>query len=433
MLNGVRRFAYASIGDPYARLLSGIALERIGRSEDALAELEAGLAGLAPEDAERIRDPGPLLDSLSAEHFAGLRWEARVRAEASFWRALDPLLSTEVNERLVAHLAHSAYAHLRLGGSHTDAGEVWVRYGEPLSIRAVGAGTELRTELWDYGGGPAVTFRKLATSSMRDLTSEARAYLEDLRATRPHSYGTGGREVSALTAAVSRFRGPSSATEFEVVTRVPEPLISGTDTVEFALIQLDGNGERVASRRRRVVPGATLPARFWVHERESELAVEIYNPILARGATLRVPVGRDAGSVGPTASDLQLVAAVARPEREVVRGASWILPLSDRRMDAPEVGVLFELYDLPGAGPYRLRLELVPVAGGAARPIEFRPAGHARFGWSFARAPWPGPTRSTEYVTMRLEGVSSGNYLLRAIAELPDGRAIVSERWVERK
>ena len=271
------------------------------------------------------------------------------------------------------------------------------------------------------------------TSSMRDLTSEARAYLEDLRATRPHSYGTGDREVSALTAAVSRFRGPSSATEFEVVTRVPEPLISGTDTVEVALIQLDGNGERVASRRRRVVPGATLPARFWVHERESELAVEIYNPILARGATLRVPVGRDAGSVGPTASDLQLVAAVARPEREVVRGASWILPLSDRRMDAPEVGVLFELYDLPGAGPYRLRLELVPVAGGAARPIEFRPAGHARFGWSFARAPWPGPTRSTEYVTMRLEGVSSGNYLLRAIAELPDGRAIVSERWVERK
>jgi len=34
---------------------------------------------------------------------------------------------------------------------------------------------------------------------------------------------------------------------------------------------------------------------------------------------------------------------------------------------------------------------------------------------------------------MRLEGVSSGNYLLRAIAEFPDGRAIVSERRVERK
>ena len=34
---------------------------------------------------------------------------------------------------------------------------------------------------------------------------------------------------------------------------------------------------------------------------------------------------------------------------------------------------------------------------------------------------------------MRLEGVSSGNCLLRAIAELPDGGAIVSERWVEGK
>ena len=82
MLATARRFAYASRGHPYARLLSGLALQRIGRSEDALQELEAGLAGLSVEVADRIRDIRPLLDADAAERFAELDGEARARRSA---------------------------------------------------------------------------------------------------------------------------------------------------------------------------------------------------------------------------------------------------------------------------------------------------------------------------------------------------------------
>ena len=77
LLQRARRFAYVSGGHPYARLLSGVALERIGRSEDALSELEAGLQGLTQEEAARIRDVRPLLAPGTAELFWSLEREDR--------------------------------------------------------------------------------------------------------------------------------------------------------------------------------------------------------------------------------------------------------------------------------------------------------------------------------------------------------------------
>jgi protein TonB len=304
LLNSARRFAYASRGHPYARLLTGLALHRIGRSEDALAELEAGLAGVSPEEADRIRDISPLLEAGAAERFTAPRGDARARAEASFWAPLDPLVSTPVNERRVAHLARSVYAHLRLGGGATDAGNLWIRYGEPLRVRALGEGTELRTELWEYGQGPAVTLRRAASASTLELTPEGRAYLSDLRASRPHAYGAGGRTVDPLAAEVRRARGESGRIELEVETRVPEALVSGTDTLVLALVQLDADGERVAQRRVPIVPGARpTTVRLTADGQARQLALEIFNPSLGRAAAVRVSVGDDTEPVdGSSAS-----------------------------------------------------------------------------------------------------------------------------------
>ena len=117
-----------------------------------------------------------LLDPDAAQRLGSLAPAVRSQAEDEFWLTQDPLRSTPVNERLVSHLARSAYAYLRLGGSQTDAGGVWVRYGEPLRVRAVGEGTALRTEFWDYGTGPAVMFRRPATSTVHSPpSSQARS------------------------------------------------------------------------------------------------------------------------------------------------------------------------------------------------------------------------------------------------------------------
>lgn len=290
LLQRARRFAYVSGGHPYARLLSGVALERIGRSEDALSELEAGLQGLTQEEAARIRDVRPLLAPGTAELFWSLEGEDREYAEERFWMPLDPLVSTPVNERFVTHLARAVYAHLRLGGGTTDAGGLWIRYGRPLVVRAVGEGTELRTELWEYGQGPAFTLRRAASAAARELTPEGRAYLSDLRASRPHDTGDGGRVVDPLPADVRRLDGDGGEVKIELATRLPDALVSGDDTLVLVVVQLDRSGERVARRRLRIAPNEDVVVLFDAEEDATELAVEVFNPSLARAAAARFAV-----------------------------------------------------------------------------------------------------------------------------------------------
>ena len=290
LLQTARRFAYVSGGHPYARLLSGVALERIGRSEDALAELEAGLQGLTREEAARIRDVRPLLAQGTAELFWSLEGEDREHAEERFWAPLDPLVSTPVNERLVTHLARSVYAHMRLGGSETDAGALWIRYGKPLVVRAVGEGTELRTELWRYGEGPAFTLRRAAGSATSELTPEGRAYLSDLRATRPHDTGRDGRVVDPLAVDVRRLDVDGGEATIEVATRLPDTLASGDDTLVLVVVQLDRSRERVAQRRVRIASNEDVVVRVDADEDATELAVEVFNPSLARAAAARFSI-----------------------------------------------------------------------------------------------------------------------------------------------
>jgi GWxTD domain-containing protein len=247
LLNGARRFGLASGGHPYARLLAGLALHQMARAEDAAREFEAGLAGLSPEEEARVRDITPLLEPEKARRFETMTSAERARVEAELWAPRDPILSTDVNERMVAHFARSVYAHLRLGGSRTDAGDVWVRYGAPLRMWAVGEGTPLRTELWDFGQGPAVTFRRPAASGALDLTPESRAYLADLRTMLPHAQGTVGRVAQPLVAEVARFRSASGALEAGRGHARPRPVRSGRD--------------RRGSRSCRSEPGASASRR----------------------------------------------------------------------------------------------------------------------------------------------------------------------------
>jgi TonB family protein len=433
LLNGARRFGIASGGHPYARLLGGLALHWMGRAEDAARELEAGLAGLSAEEEARLRDITPLLDPEKARRFESMTSAERARVESELWAPRDPIASTDVNERMVAHLARSVYAHLRLGGSQTDAGDVWVRYGAPLRIRAVGDGTPLRTELWDYGQGPAMTFRRPAASAALELTPEASAYLADLRTMLPHAQGSIGRVAAPLVAEVARFRSASGAVQADVVTRVPEIFGAAGTPVDVALVQVGPRGERIAIDRERASVGNVLRLRADARPGARELAVEMLSPTLDRAVAVRVPFDRAARGADARVSDLQLTNAVARTRREVARDSRGIAPMPDAELAGDEVGALFELYDLAGAPAYQLRVELVPSEGGQTIPVEIRPAGETRFAPSFTRARWPEAGPVTEYLTVRLTDVAPGAYTLRAVVELGADEKIVTERTVERR
>lgn len=451
VLNGARDFLRASRGHPYGFLLSGLALQRMGRSEEAERDFRYALRSLPPEIRTRLQDVRSLLTPRQREVLANLPEPAREAWVARFWRTLDPILSTEVNERRVEHLARAAYALLRFGATDTDSGEVWMRYGRPEAVRVVGDGDGARTEFWDYGSGPDVTFRASADAPHLALTPEGRSYVDELAGVFPHRYGSGSRLVYALPAQVARFRGRDRGTlEIDVFTRVPPLLATGAgDTLEVGAYVLGADGIPLGATRRRIqaVEGpVTLAAPAGAEA--AAVAVELYHAGSGRAVSVRRNLGLSQGEVATATavgiSDLLLTPLGgggsgegrthrAKPE-DVRRRAPWMAPYRSAPIRAGEgVGAYFELYGLGRSASYRLRAEVLPADGGPARPVTLRPAGEDGFRTEWARtAPAPGPVR--EFVDVALGDVPSGRGILRVFAELPEqGRTLTAEREIIRR
>jgi TonB family protein len=147
LLGDARTFAWNSGGHPVGLLLGGVALLELDRSEEASAYLEAAVL--------RLGDDGRSIHEVSRR-----------------------LALTETGLAPVEHLARAAYAYALFGGLFDDAAEVWVRFGRPDSVHIVEDGSGTRTEFWDYGSGPDITFVRRASSVALELTPEGRAYVD---------------------------------------------------------------------------------------------------------------------------------------------------------------------------------------------------------------------------------------------------------------
>jgi len=438
-LDGARRFVRASAGHPYGLLIGGIALQRLGRSEEAEGQFTLALRGLPEAEAEGLLDLALLLDrGLLSEyrHTSGVErrdWERR------FWSPLDPILNTEVNERGVEHTARAAYAHLRFGDAHGDPAEVWIRYGRPTEVRVIGETPGLRTEFWDYGAGPDITFSRLGSSDAMDLTPEGRAYVDDLREVFPHRYGTSSRMVYTLPGQVSRFRSAESGTlEFEIQTTVPAVLATGpTDTLDLGVFFIgpDGEKEEVTSRRVRAQE-TPVAIRIPVTRPEGTVAVELFNRSTNQASALRWPVVAIEESDGVSLSDVLVVAAAAPSADDVFRSADWIMTLAlDEPLEVDAVGAYFEIYPVltRGLASYTLRVEVRDRDTGAVTVVPIRPAGEEGFQTSWERRPTAdGPTH--EYLTVALADVAAGRLTLRVLMSITDSETLLlAERDLERR
>lgn len=435
MLENAQYFLAGSNGHPYAQLLIGMALHRLGRSQDASVRFHQALAQLPPAQVDQLVDVTPLLEPEAAERYARLEGPAKERATRAFWEPLDPLLTTVVNEREVEHLARAAYALLRFGTPDSDAGRVWIRYGAPDRTFAVGDGSDQRTEFWDYGPGPDLTFRRPSTSDRLKVTSETRTYLENLRGVFPHRYAPSASEVLPLVGQRARFRDEDgSGMELEIHTRVPEDLVHPlADSLDLGVFLLSSEGERWIVDRRHI-PAAPEPLhlRVPIQPNANRAVVEIYDPVTGRAAALRTPVSAEeltAGDETVGMSDLLLVEA-ASPFHEggLRRTASWVRPRTRpgiRRTD--QVGVFFEVYDLPrGTLHYFLRVVLEDLDTGERRPLSFKPVGEIEFRsmWERTRR---NPGRIGEYMTLEMDDLKPGSYLLRVEVSAPD-QNVTAER-----
>lgn len=412
LLEGASRFGWASQGHPSALLLEGLALHRLGRSEEAASRFQEALAGLGPEEASAFRRLDRLIPELASE-------------DGADWRRLDPILSTEVNERAVEHMARAAYAFLRFGSLEADAARVWVRYGHPRAIRAFGAGPGLRLEFWDYGEGPDLAFHRPTSSQNGALTTEAETYLEELVSFFPHWYGNRARPLYALPAQLARFQGiRRGSSEVRVRFRIPAEFRAGNpDALDVNLFLVDGTGVPVESLDWTVDPGqpeVDLLAPLGPGIRG--LVVELYDPAAGLAAAARADL-----STAPDATSDLLLLEAASPSREEIRHMAEGLDALASVENVPDLlGVYAEFYDLPPGTVYDLRFELVDEEAGTRMPLEFRPAGQTLFGGSWTRRT-PDAGVAGEFATLDLRSVGKGTYTLRMIARTDTG----GERVVE--
>ncbi|MDP2956744.1 MAG: energy transducer TonB [Longimicrobiales bacterium] len=438
LLAGAQRFLGASGGDPHGHLMAGLALQRLSRSEEAEASFREALQALPPEEAAQVEDVAPLLLEPQASEYRQLSMAQKAEWRRAFWGPLDPILATPVNERAVEHLARTSYAFLRFESIRSDPAEVWVRYGQPDAIRAFDEGPGVRTELWDFGPGPDLTFRRLAASSTPVLTTEGRSYLDEVRQLVPHRYGNASRVVYALPTQVGRFRGADQATsEVEMFTRVPVLLATGqTDSLDVCLVLLGQDRDTLSLTVSRVpaVEG-DVSLKATARADVAGMVVEVYSSRIGQAAALRRTVPPLAAASGATMSDLVLTAPASPRVGEVKRGGGWMEPLAlDRPIQTHAIGAYVELYGVrPIASWYRLRAELQDRATGDLRDLPIQPAGESGFRSTWDRRPADG-TVTPEFLSIWMGDVPPGRYLLRVVADVPDaGAPLTAEQAIDRR
>jgi TonB family protein len=438
VLDGAQRFIRSSRGHPYGLLISGLALQRLSRSEEADGQFKMALRVMAPSEASDLEDIRLLLGG-EDEAYAAVSGDERKRWVDAFWAPLDPILSTSVNERRVEHVARAAYAILRFGGALTEPGEVWVRYGRPDEVRVFRENSGLRTEFWDYGNGPDITFRRIASSEDMSLTQESRAYLTDLLRVLPHRYGGRSRTVFSLPGQMSRFRGDVPGQfELEIHTEVPQALTTiETDTLEVGVFLISAEGERVGSTIRKI-PARPAPLSFRapIAAGVSSIVVEVFNRRVGQAAAFRRGVAAlIPGEGGATISDLLLVEPTWPSGGDLDRRESWVTPETlARPLERDAFGVMFELYDVAeSTSGYQIRVELVDRDTGRTRTLPSRPAGAEGFRTAWNRSvELDGPTR--DFVTVALSDVPSGEYTVRVVVDVPESSLpLVATRNLDRR
>ncbi|NJD17815.1 MAG: TonB family protein [Gemmatimonadetes bacterium] len=438
LLASARRFTTAAGGDPHGLLLGGLALQRLSRSEEAADALASALAILPSDEASQIEDVAPLLLEPQASEYAALSPEQRAAWREGFWKPLDPILATSVNERYVEHLARTSYALMRFGSTQAAAGEVWVRYGQPEEIRAFEEGPGVRTELWDFGPGPDLTFRRLSGSSVPVLTPEGRAYLDEVRQLVPHRYGGASRVVFALGAQGARFLESGSGTvAVEMRARVPVLFTgAGSDSLEVGLVLLGETGSTLSVTHVRVpAVEADVALAATTHADVAGVVVEIYSPRTGQAAALRRALAPLATASGSTMSDLVLTSAASPGTGALSRGGAWLEPLAlDLPVQGHLIGAYVELYQVAAVSPrYRLRAELQDRATGELRDLPIQPAGESGFRSTWERRPADGDV-TAEFISAWLGDVPPGRYVLRVVAVVPDAAAPLSaEQALDRR
>ncbi len=421
LLDASQRFMDATQGHPNGLLMSGLALQRLGYSEEALQRFEMALLALPTKVVRALEDVSALQASRRSPDEPTLG-SSREESERAFWATRDPVLSTEVNERRVEHLARGAYALLKFGDLKDAAANVVIRYGQPLEVRAFGQDASSRTVFWGYGAGPAITFRRAVGSEHLDITAEAEEYLEDLLESVPHRFGLGGaRMVYRLQAQAVLFRGREpGAWEVDIYGVMPEEFTDLDGAVDVTVYVLGAGRERLSESRSMVGPSkrSTLSLSTEVVSDATEIVVELYHSPTGLVALMGVPLRERADDADSRVSGLLFVEPARPTPQSLLRRNGWMRPVAGPVVDADEIGVLFELYGFrSGRTRYSVEVSLTGLDG-STQTVPLRTAYDDDF-----EPFWEGSSRRerpvTQFLILDISNVEPGTYTVGLAAMVP--------------
>ena len=197
--------------------------------------------------------------------------------DSLYWRAADPLLLTDVNERLLAHVARATYAQAKynapqmgIRGPDTGAGFMFVRYGRPWRLWQIPAfnefGMPVHELIWamDSTNGPLRLQRALTMRRWRfdeESAGTMYAYAESV----PDRWNA--REVfdtlDFLPVEAARFED-AGHTVLDVYALWRNPYADVTpDSVHIGFFVSDAAMNPLVDRRRLVTrPGARIRLQF---------------------------------------------------------------------------------------------------------------------------------------------------------------------------
>ncbi len=421
LLDASQRFVEATQGHPDGLLMSGLALQRLGYSAEALQRFELALLALPTKEVRALQDISALQATRRSADEAGIDLSPE-SSERAFWAARDPVLSTEVNERRVEHLARGAYALLKFGDLKEAAANVVIRYGQPLTVRAFGEGSSSRTVFWGYEAGPDITFRRAVGSEHLDITAEAEEYLKDLLESVPQRFGLGSaRMVYRLPAQAALFRGTASrAWEVDVYGVIPEEFSDLEGAAHVTIYVLGAGGKRLSESKSTIRPSRTRTLRLSTEVASDaiEVVVEVYHRPTGLVARMRAPLRAREDGANSRVSDLLFVEPARPTPQSLLRRNGWMQPVAGPVVDAVEVGVLFELYGFEsGRTRYSVEVSLTGLDG-STQTVPLRTAHDDDFGVS-----WEGSSRRerpvTQFLILDISNVEPGTYIVSLEATVP--------------
>ncbi len=302
---------------PWAYL--GLIAHERGVDSQAVAPFDSARARMSLEILVVYEDLDRLLTIPEQRAFAQQPMAVRERLQEAYWRSREALFLTDEHERRLEHWSRVTAAGLLFRepetgtlGWDTDAGDVWIRYGRPLKMRAL-AVTNGRGSFWSYGPDPDFVFVHFLTYAPLHTHGEALHWAHRQLQEEPTRYQPVFTDsVIDLQRQIVRFRGTNGRGELLVLARYPDVPRAALETGVTALNDGFATVAQWKGPADRDLPGMSVTLRG-LRPGIHYLAVEAFSRsdrVLARSRDTLTVVSADS----LTMSDLLIARAVEGPD-----------------------------------------------------------------------------------------------------------------------